>query len=59
MLLLRYIFEFKEWFLHTDLVKAVPDHHKKFLADMLWVHEEVRLFSLLFPFGILMCFARA
>lgn len=24
----------------ADLVKAVPDHHKKFLADMLWVHEE-------------------
>lgn len=24
----------------ADLVKAVPDDHKKFLADMLWVHEE-------------------
>ncbi|GKU98332.1 hypothetical protein SLEP1_g11350 [Rubroshorea leprosula] len=23
-----------------DLVKAVPEDHKKFLADMLWVHEE-------------------
>lgn len=29
-------------FLRTDLVKAVPDDHKKFLADMVWVHEEVR-----------------
>lgn len=26
----------------ADLVKAVPDEHKKFLADMVWVHEEVR-----------------
>ncbi|KAJ4705156.1 Calcineurin-like metallo-phosphoesterase superfamily protein [Melia azedarach] len=24
----------------ADLVKAVPDDHKKFLADMVWVHEE-------------------
>lgn len=24
----------------ADLVKAVPDEHKKFLADMVWVHEE-------------------
>ncbi|GLT94662.1 hypothetical protein SLE2022_123910 [Rubroshorea leprosula] len=24
----------------ADLVKAVPEDHKKFLADMLWVHEE-------------------
>ncbi|KAF3441701.1 hypothetical protein FNV43_RR15616 [Rhamnella rubrinervis] len=24
----------------SDLVKAVPDDHKKFLADMVWVHEE-------------------
>ncbi|OMO68270.1 hypothetical protein COLO4_29793 [Corchorus olitorius] len=23
-----------------DLVKAVPEGHKKFLADMVWVHEE-------------------
>ncbi|XP_059462838.1 uncharacterized protein LOC132191765 isoform X2 [Corylus avellana] len=23
-----------------DLVKAVPDEHKKFLADLVWVHEE-------------------
>ncbi|KAI0496837.1 hypothetical protein KFK09_023161 [Dendrobium nobile] len=23
-----------------DLVKAVPDHHKKFLASLVWVHEE-------------------
>ncbi|KOM34692.1 hypothetical protein LR48_Vigan02g084200 [Vigna angularis] len=26
--------------LHADLVKAVPDEHKKFLADLVWVHEE-------------------
>jgi hypothetical protein len=25
----------------TDLVKAVPDEHKKFLANLVWVHEEV------------------
>ncbi|EOY08159.1 Calcineurin-like metallo-phosphoesterase superfamily protein isoform 4 [Theobroma cacao] len=24
----------------ADLVKAVPEDHKKFLADMVWVHEE-------------------
>ncbi|KAL6138400.1 hypothetical protein ACLB2K_063683 [Fragaria x ananassa] len=24
----------------ADLVKAVPDDHKKFLANMVWVHEE-------------------
>lgn len=24
----------------ADLMKAVPDDHKKFLADLLWVHEE-------------------
>uniref|UniRef100_A0A2P2IZ69 Uncharacterized protein LOC8278161 n=1 Tax=Rhizophora mucronata TaxID=61149 RepID=A0A2P2IZ69_RHIMU len=24
----------------ADLVKAVPDEHKKFLADLVWVHEE-------------------
>ncbi|KAL4605786.1 hypothetical protein ACB092_09G055500 [Castanea dentata] len=24
----------------SDLVKAVPDEHKKFLADLVWVHEE-------------------
>lgn len=24
----------------ADLVKAVPDDHKKFLADLVWVHEE-------------------
>lgn len=29
--------------LHADLVKAVPDEHKKFLADLVWVHEEVWL----------------
>ncbi|XP_020586582.1 uncharacterized protein LOC110028886 isoform X3 [Phalaenopsis equestris] len=23
-----------------DLFKAVPDHHKKFLANLVWVHEE-------------------
>lgn len=23
-----------------DLMKAVPDEHKKFLADLVWVHEE-------------------
>lgn len=28
--------------MYADLVKAVPDEHKKFLADMVWVHEEVR-----------------
>ncbi|KAL4182511.1 hypothetical protein AMTRI_Chr11g150480 [Amborella trichopoda] len=25
---------------HHDLVKAVPEAHKKFLADLVWVHEE-------------------
>lgn len=34
---------FSEQYLRTDLVKAVPDDHKKFLADLVWVHEEVRL----------------
>ncbi|KAL8138247.1 hypothetical protein V2J09_004248 [Rumex salicifolius] len=24
----------------SDLIKAVPEEHKKFLADMVWVHEE-------------------
>ncbi|KAI3471843.1 hypothetical protein Pfo_028496 [Paulownia fortunei] len=24
----------------ADLIKAVPDDHKKFLADLVWVHEE-------------------
>ncbi|KAI9153021.1 hypothetical protein LWI28_004579 [Acer negundo] len=24
----------------ADLVKAVPDDHKKFLANMVWIHEE-------------------
>ncbi|KAH7512124.1 tyrosine-protein phosphatase RLPH2 [Ziziphus jujuba] len=24
----------------ADLVRAVPEEHKKFLADMVWVHEE-------------------
>ncbi|KNA12030.1 hypothetical protein SOVF_129250 [Spinacia oleracea] len=24
----------------ADLMKAVPDDHKKFLADLVWVHEE-------------------
>ncbi|XP_021657955.2 tyrosine-protein phosphatase RLPH2 isoform X2 [Hevea brasiliensis] len=24
----------------ADLMQAVPDEHKKFLADMVWVHEE-------------------
>ncbi|KAF7804326.1 calcineurin-like phosphoesterase [Senna tora] len=28
----------------TDLVKAVPDEHKKFLADLVWVHEEDDVF---------------
>ncbi|KAG0489012.1 hypothetical protein HPP92_007823 [Vanilla planifolia] len=23
-----------------DLAKAVPDHHRKFLADLVWLHEE-------------------
>ncbi|CAL5207377.1 unnamed protein product [Lathyrus oleraceus] len=27
-----------------DLVKAVPDEHKKFLADLVWVHEEDEVF---------------
>ncbi|XP_047148477.1 tyrosine-protein phosphatase RLPH2-like, partial [Vigna umbellata] len=26
------------------LVKAVPDEHKKFLADLVWVHEEDDVF---------------
>ncbi|KAL9318912.1 hypothetical protein ACSQ67_015429 [Phaseolus vulgaris] len=30
--------------LHADLVKAVPDEHKKFLADLVWVHEEDDVF---------------
>lgn len=34
----------------TDLMKAVPDDHKKFLADLLWVHEEVRSISRLYCF---------
>nr|GMC90437.1 protein ACI14 [Ipomoea batatas] len=25
---------------YTDLMKAVPDEHKKFLADTVWIHEE-------------------
>jgi len=24
----------------ADLIRAVPDEHKKFLADLVWVHEE-------------------
>ncbi|XVE96476.1 hypothetical protein REPUB_Repub02eG0225300 [Reevesia pubescens] len=28
----------------SDLVKAVPEDHKKFLADMVWVHEEDDVF---------------
>jgi hypothetical protein len=32
------------------LVKAVPDEHKKFLADLVWVHEEVRLLFFFFLF---------
>lgn len=28
---------------YTDLRKAVPDEHKKFLTDLVWVHEEVNL----------------
>ncbi|XP_016513910.1 tyrosine-protein phosphatase RLPH2 [Nicotiana tabacum] len=24
----------------ADLMKAVPDEHKKFLADLVWIHEE-------------------
>ncbi|CAJ1968689.1 unnamed protein product [Sphenostylis stenocarpa] len=27
-----------------DLVKAVPDEHKKFLADLVWVHEKDDVF---------------
>ncbi|KAE9465565.1 hypothetical protein C3L33_02541, partial [Rhododendron williamsianum] len=30
----------------TTFESAVPDEHKKFLADLVWVHEEVRLFNL-------------
>ncbi|KAG5126298.1 hypothetical protein JHK82_027133 [Glycine max] len=30
--------------LNADLVKAVPDDHKKFLADLVWVHEEDDVF---------------
>ncbi|KAJ4970960.1 hypothetical protein NE237_004059 [Protea cynaroides] len=26
----------------AELIKAVPDEHKKFLADLVWIHEEVR-----------------
>lgn len=29
----------------ADLVKAVPDEHKKFLANLVWVHEEVHALS--------------
>lgn len=32
----------------ADLAKAVPDHHKKFLADLVWVHEEVLDLTYLF-----------
>lgn len=28
----------------ADLVKAVPDEHKKFLANLVWVHEEDDVF---------------
>ncbi|QCE05937.1 uncharacterized protein LOC114190621 [Vigna unguiculata] len=28
----------------ADLVKAVPDEHKKFLTDLVWVHEEDDVF---------------
>ncbi|KAI4349000.1 hypothetical protein L6164_009659 [Bauhinia variegata] len=28
----------------ADLVKAVPDDHKKFLGDLVWVHEEDDVF---------------
>ncbi|KAK7278630.1 hypothetical protein RJT34_23664 [Clitoria ternatea] len=30
--------------LHADLVHAVPDAHKKFLADLVWVYEEDNVF---------------
>ena len=39
----------------TDLVKAVPDEHKKFLADLVWVHEEVRIVLVAF----LSCFSKS
>ncbi|KAL0347081.1 UNVERIFIED_CONTAM: Tyrosine-protein phosphatase RLPH2 [Sesamum calycinum] len=26
--------------MNADLIKAVPDEHKKFLAGLVWVHEE-------------------
>jgi hypothetical protein len=29
--------------LYADLDNAVPDEHKKFLANLVWVHEEVLL----------------
>lgn len=30
-------------YIHTDLVKAVPYEHTKFLTDLVWVHREVHL----------------
>ncbi|KAB5569164.1 hypothetical protein DKX38_002957 [Salix brachista] len=30
----------------SDLIKAVPDDHKKFLAEMVWIHEEGKLMKL-------------
>lgn len=26
----------------AELMKAVPEEHKKFLQDLVWIHEEVR-----------------
>lgn len=43
----------KTKFVVTDLVKAVPEEHKKFLADMVLVHEEVRINQFCF-----LCFCR-
>ncbi|KAB5569159.1 hypothetical protein DKX38_002952 [Salix brachista] len=30
----------------SNLMKAVPDDHKKFLAEMVWIHEEGKLMKL-------------
>ncbi|KAI8563100.1 hypothetical protein RHMOL_Rhmol03G0087400 [Rhododendron molle] len=44
----------------ADLIRAVPDEHKKFLADLVWVHEEVRLlYVVLFLFFVVWEFTDA
>lgn len=30
-----------KFYCHSDLVKAVPEEHKKFLRELVWIHEEV------------------